>query len=186
MAMYNLCTTCAQTVHRFGVITALAVLGACAAPQVEDALLLRNPTVPIGAISRFDIERFDGNWRVFGTAEGDWALTGFSVDAKEQVWRERRIVPVAGDINEEIEIVGTFVLEGPGRLTVTTQNAPPRDIWVVWIDPDHNTAGLGTPDGRFGFTVLREGTYRSDQVAAAEDVLDFNGYRTEEWAIRID
>lgn len=183
-----MCTTCAQAVHRFAVFGLIGgLLIACAPAPLSDVdIPSRNPTVPIGAITRFDIGRFEGNWRVFGSAGGDWALTGFSVDADTRVWRERRIVRVHDDINDEIEVEGNFVLEGPGRLTVTTQNAPPRDIWVVWIDPDHNTAGLGTPDGRFGFTVLREGTFRSDQVQAAKDVLDFNGYRTEEWLILID
>ena len=56
-----------------------------------------------------------------------------------------------------------------------------RDVWVVWIDPDHQTAALGSPDGAFGFVVTRPNASRADQVTAARQVLDFNGYRTAEW-----
>ncbi|WP_299370716.1 lipocalin family protein [uncultured Tateyamaria sp.] len=148
-------------------------LGACApAPQEAFELPLRNPTVPIGAISRFDLGAFAGDWQVRESAGGAWILTRFSVDADSMDWRE---VCGAGPAH------GRINLRAPGILRVTYEDGVQRDIWVVWIDPDHRTAALGTPEGDFGFVVTRTDSVRRDQVTAARQVLDFNGYRTDTW-----
>ena len=173
-AMHRACTTCAQAVHRFGVYILLSlVLAGCAnvAGVGRDPALIRNPTVPIGAILRFDPAKFDGNWSVYSTAGGDWTLTGFTVAGRGTRWREpgrrARITPRA-----------------TGILQLTYAGGARRDLWVIWTDPDHHTVALGTPGGGFGFIATRAGRFRADQVAAAGRVLDFNGYRTAEWKVR--
>ncbi|APX11924.1 lipocalin family protein [Tateyamaria omphalii] len=134
--------------------------------------MLRNPTVPIGAITRFDATLFEGRWQTVRSGGGDWALAGF--DVVGGMWRER---DGAGDGR-----AGTVEPIGTGILRIAYDDGGTRDLWVLWIDPDHNTAALGDPEGRFGFVATRAGTRRGDQVRAAEQVLDFNGYRTETWA----
>lgn len=134
--------------------------------------MLRNPTVPIGAISRFDAARFDGRWQVERAGAGAWALAGFEIANGR--WQERSEMGATREA--QVTPLGRGVLE------ITYGDGSKRDLWVVWIDPDHNTAALGDPDGRFGFVVTRVGKRRADQIRAAEQVLDFNGYRTEKWA----
>ncbi len=70
---------------------------------------------------------------------------------------------------------------GTGILRIDYADGSTGDLWVLWVDPDHNTAALGDPEGQFGFVATRAGAVRSDQIRAAEQVLDFNGYRTETW-----
>jgi len=162
-----------EGVHRFGaspaVLAVCAVLMACSAVPPDDTRLLRNPTVPIGAITRFDPVQFDGTWQVVRTAGGDWDVTRFTVSESGTAWAEG-------------QATGRIVARGPGILQITFGDATARDLWVLWIDPDHNTAALGDPEGRFGFVATRVGTRRADQITAAEQVLDFNGYRTKSWA----
>jgi len=47
---------------------------------------------------------------------------------------------------------------------------------VLWVDQDYRVAVLGTPSGRWAMIVARPGAARADLVAAARDVLAFNGY----------
>lgn len=173
--MHNACTPCAQRVHRWAVFCAMLLVMACA--DVPDdrsgqAIALRNPTVPIGAILRFELAKLDGDWTVQSGAGGPWALTEFSVSQGGALWRENdgrtaRIVPRA-----------------TGILRLTYDDGSERDVWVLWTDPDHHTLALGNPEGGFGFIATRAGRFRADQVAAAGQVLDFNGYRTNEWKVR--
>ncbi len=157
-----------RTVWR-GFVNLLAIgwLAACAPEPSDDTRLLRNPTVPIGAISRFEPERFEGRWQVEAAA-GDWALRGF--DVAGGVWSEN------GGAR-----TGQVAPLGRGIFQITYGDTATRDVWVVWVDPDHNTAALGDPEGSFGFVATRVGTRRADQIRAAEQVLDFNGYRTDTW-----
>ncbi|MEL6450730.1 MAG: hypothetical protein AAFQ19_05675 [Pseudomonadota bacterium] len=147
-----------------------AGLAACApAPVREVNIPLRNPTVPIGAITRFDLGAFVGAWEVRESGGGAWALTRFDVSPDGTVWREGA------------EVMATVEPRAPGILRLRYADGVEREVWVVWIDPDHRTAALGDPDGAIGFVVTRPGPARADQVVAARQVLDFNGYRTETW-----
>ena len=171
--MHRACTTCAQLVHRIGAYAFFALaLTACSdgATVRPDPLLIRNPTVPIGAIQRFDPVKFDGDWAVQASAGGAWALAGFSVSGAGTLWREQD--GRTADITPR----------ATGILQLAYADAVLRDLWVVWTDPDHTTLAVGTPDGSFGFIATRVGKARGDQIRAARQVLDFNGYRTIEWA----
>ncbi len=168
--MHRAYTACAQTVHRFGAYAILSLtLVACsdAALFGSDSSLLRNPTVPIGAISRFDPALFDGRWDVVDTAGGAWDLRSFEVASASTEWRDTS--------------AGAITQLAPGIFKIDYANGASRTLWIVWIDPDHQTAAIGDPDGRFGFVATRPGRARADQVEAARQVLDFNGYRTKDW-----
>ena len=168
--MHRACTTCAQAVHRFGAYAILSlVLVACsdAGRFGSDPSILRNPTVPIGAITRFDPALFDGRWEVIETAGGAWDLRDFEVAGNSTEWRGG--------------VTGTITQRAPGILKIDYAGGTSRDIWIVWIDPDHQTAAIGDPEGRFGFVATRPGRARADQAEAARQVLDFNGYKTKDW-----
>ena len=172
--MHRACTTCAQSVHRFGAYTLLALtLVACTdgANPDSDPSLMRNPTVPIGAIQRFESAKFDGDWRIYASAGGDWDLAAFAVSDDSTQWREQGRA-------------ATVTPRATGILQLTYSDGTQRDLWVVWTDPDHHTVALGNPEGDFGFIATKVGRFRADQVTAAGQVLDFNGYRTDEWVVR--
>lgn len=160
--------------HRLAAFCAFLLLVACAEgpPSVgSQAIPLRNPTVPIGAILRFDPAKFDGDWSVYSSAGGDWALSTFSVSGRSTQWREDARA-------------GTLTPRATGIFRLTYLDGVQRDLWVIWTDPDHHTVALGDPDGDFGFIATKVGKFRVDQVAAATQVLDFNGYRTKDWVVR--
>jgi apolipoprotein D and lipocalin family protein len=166
-----------SVLRRYCVGAALAastlVLASCSvgvAPP-DDPSLIRNPTVPIGAIQRFDLQKFDGDWQVHSSAGGDWALSGFTVSQGGTQWRG----PSGA---------ATIMPRATGILRLTYADETQRDLWVIWTDPDHHTVAIGNPEGDFGFIATRTGRFRVDQVTAAAQVLDFNGYRTTDWDVR--
>lgn len=65
---------------------------------------------------------------------------------------------------------------GQGRFSVTMPSGEARDFWVLWVDEGFRTAVLGNPDGTFGWIVDRSTTGGADRIAAAREILDFNGY----------
>ncbi len=73
---------------------------------------------------------------------------------------------------------GPAEITGPGRLKLV--GADPEGIgaewWVLWVDADYRTVVVGTPDGRFGFILNRDGALPPDRLAAAREILEWNGY----------
>ncbi len=79
-----------------------------------------------------------------------------------------------------IDINSPLAITGPGRLTPTGKAPAPLDRawWVLWADTDLRTLVIGTPDGSFGFILNRNAPLTPDRLAAAKQVLVFNGYDT--------
>lgn len=74
-------------------------------------------------------------------------------------------------------IEGTATVSGPGRLKVRLDGVPfAADYWVLWVDEGYRTAVVGTPSGRAGWVLNRTPNIPADRLAAAEEVLRFNGY----------
>jgi apolipoprotein D and lipocalin family protein len=73
---------------------------------------------------------------------------------------------------------GTMAPLGPGRFAL--RGADPAGIgqpwWVIWVDTNYRTLVIGTPSGDFGFILNRGGPLPADRMAAARDILDWNGY----------
>lgn len=154
----------------------LALCACSAVPQTHEVSIpLRNPTVPISAITRFDFAAFSGAWDVALTY-GGWHPFCFVVNARTQVWREGSA--------EDIQW-GRVSSEDTGRLTLRMQDGTTRALWILWVDEGHNTAAIGTPDGSFGFVAARRGMRRFDQTQAAEKVMVFNGYSETDWGVPI-
>lgn len=79
----------------------------------------------------------------------------------------------------EQALSGPLAITGPGRLTPAKAPAPlNREWWVLWADTDLRTLVIGTPDGSFGFILNRGGPLPPDRLAAAREILDWNGYDT--------
>ncbi len=147
------------------------MLAACTAPAPQGAF--RNPSVTIASAALFDPARFAGDWQVVGAygvgaacgrlAE-KWQATGsgtFRVMGDACGPRGRRALDTAARV------------VGPGRIARGDEAQP---AWVLWVDAEYRIAVLGTPDGSFGRVMAREAKPRADLLAAAREVLDFNGY----------
>jgi apolipoprotein D and lipocalin family protein len=76
---------------------------------------------------------------------------------------------IAGRVQD---LSGPVTPVGPGRFSIG--DAEPW--WVLWIDADARTMAIGTPSGAFGFILNRVGPIPADRLAAAKDILAFNGY----------
>lgn len=71
---------------------------------------------------------------------------------------------------------GAIAQTGPGRFAISGRGGTAQDWWVLWVDEGYRTLAIGTPSGEFGFILNRGNTLPSDRLAAAREVLDFNGY----------
>ena len=73
---------------------------------------------------------------------------------------------------------GMMAALGPGRYAL--RGADPAGIgqpwWVIWVDTNYRTLVIGTPSGDFGFILNRDGPLPADRLAAAREILDWNGY----------
>ena len=54
---------------------------------------------------------------------------------------------------------------------------------AFFVELDLRTLVIGTPDGSFGFILNRGGPLPSDRLAAAREILDWNGYDTRNLAL---
>ena len=50
------------------------------------------------------------------------------------------------------------------------------EYWVLWVDESYRTAVIGTPNGRAAWILNRDPAIPADRLAAAREMLDFNGY----------
>lgn len=79
-----------------------------------------------------------------------------------------------------VVIGGRATVVGPGRLSVRLAGVPvAAPYWVLWVDTGYRTAVVGTPSGRAGWILNRTPEIPPDRLAAARDVLAFNGYDLE-------
>lgn len=74
-------------------------------------------------------------------------------------------------------IEGRADIVGPGRLSVKLDGVPvSAPYWVLWVDEGYRTAVVGVPSGRAGWILNRTPEIPPDRLAAAREVLAFNGY----------
>lgn len=143
----------------------LLVLAACAGPSgTPSAPSFRSPDAPIGSTTRGTAADLAGDWVVVAAYPGPLPVAPGT-----------RIAVAPG--------AGGSVLWRLGRVDLpTTATGPGRyrgagtDLWVLWVDDAFRTAVVGAPDGRFGWIMDRSGQISPDRMAAAREMLDFNGY----------
>ncbi len=166
------------------IITLCAALAACAPQGATDSGVYRNAAAPIYSIAAFDPGQLDGRWdqvAAFASkAKVDCRPGGAEFARKAGVLQlNYRLClsgrPVAGG--------GTVALTGPGRFAITGKDAIGQDWWVLWVDEGYRTLVIGNPSGTFGFILNQGKSLPADRLAAAREVLDFNGYDVEKISV---
>ncbi len=142
----------------------------------------RDTSVPIGSKVDLDTERYLGHWYEIARFPVPFEAGCVGVTAEYGLIDETRISVLNtcrnpdGSIRTTIQ--GEAEIVGPGRLKVSFASVPfvRGDYWVLWVDEGYRTAVVGSPGGRSGWILNREPTISADRLAAAQEVLDFNGY----------
>lgn len=154
---------------------ALAVALAACAPLAG----YRDTSVTIASAAAFDPARYAGTW---------YEVASYPVPFQEGCAGTQATYTPRADGTIGVRnlcfrngawqgIEGTARVVGPGRLRVRLDGVPFRaDYWVLWVAEDYGTAVVGTPDGRAGWVLNRTPDIRPDRLAAAREVLEFNGY----------
>ena len=160
-------------------LLALVLLAGFGAQALDTAQGLRDSKALIGATSRYDAARFQGPWLVrdsFGDGVAQVALVETTQGPAFQLCSQVG----CGD-------GGTLWLaqqQGQGRYALSRPDGSTRTLWVLWVDEGFRTAVVGNPAGDFGWILDRSASGGADRIAAAREILDFNGYDTDQLRIR--
>jgi apolipoprotein D and lipocalin family protein len=146
-------------------LAALVLAGCAAAPA--GGPLFRDPAAPIWSAAAFDPARLPGTWRAVAAFGAGCGAGGVAIAADLSL---RGRLCLGG---RDTAVAGRLAPIGPGRLALPATG----DWWVVWVDEGYRTLAVGTPSGRWGF-VLDRADAAPDRLAAAAEILDFNGYDT--------
>lgn len=158
---------------------ALFALASC---SVVDAVApsYRNQDVTIASAAAFDASRYLGRWYEVARFPNPFqsncpgAIADYAAGDGE-ILVSNLCLDASGAVIDEI--TGTATDEGLGRLSVRLQGVPvAADYWVLWVDEGYRTAVVGAPNGRVGWVLNRDPDIPADRLAAAREVLDFNGY----------
>ena len=142
----------------------------------------RDDSVTIASAAAFDPTRYVGRWyevyRYPNPFQSDCpgAIAEYALSDTPGVLT---VTNLCLDANGEVTdtITGTATDEGLGRLSVRLQGVPvAAPYWVLWVDEGYRTAVVGAPNGRVGWILNRDPDIPPDRLAAAREVLDFNGY----------
>lgn len=160
------------------------VLAACAPKLSADDGIFRNPSAPIYSNAVFDFAQLGGRWdQVAGFAGSDASACqpgGASFLPKGGTLSIKYSLCLSG---KTVKGDGTVAPTGPGRFAISGSGGIGQDWWVLWVDEGYRTLAIGNPDGAFGFILNRGKALPADRLAAAREVLDFNGYDLEKLVV---
>lgn len=147
---------------------ALGLLVGCepTTPSSPSVGTIRDPSVNIGATTRFDPVRFSGDWHVvarFNDTDTTPARETISVSYDPSTFR---IVMVGADGPQ------TYVYSGSAAL----RPKKGEPLVVMWVDEGFRTAVLGTPSGNIGYVLDRKPKPSPDRYTAATKILTFYGW----------
>lgn len=156
----------------------LVLLGGCAVP-VES---YRDTSVTIASAAAFDPARYAGRWYEIARFPVPFQA-GCTDTVAEYTPRADGTIDVVNTClvnGAPRRIEGEAQLTGPGRLAVSFDSVPfvSAPYWVLWVAEDYGSAVVGVPSGRAGWILNRSPEMSPDRLAAAKEVLAFNGYDT--------
>ena len=139
----------------------------------------RDRAAPITSMAVFEPERYAGLWYEVASFPTPFQ-SGCTNTQADYGLREDGRLRVRNSCFRDgalSVIEGSAEVVGPGRLEVRLDGVPfAADYWVLWVDEGYRTAVVGTPSGRAGWVLNRDPAIPADRLAAAEEVLRFNGY----------
>ncbi len=139
----------------------------------------RDRSVAISSMAVFDPERYAGTWYEVARFPTPFQSGCTNTSAEYRVVSDTELSVRNSCLRNGTQSVieGRAKVSGPGRLKVRLEGVPvAADYWVLWVDEGYRTAVVGTPSGRAGWILNRDPAIPSDRLAAAEEVLRFNGY----------
>lgn len=139
----------------------------------------RDREAPITSMAVFEPERYSGLWYEVASFPTSFQSGCTNTQADYGIKNEGELTVRNSCFRDGAlsVIEGTAKVVGPGRLEVRLNGVPfAADYWVLWVDEGYRTAVVGTPSGRAGWVLNRDPNIPADRLAAAEEVLRFNGY----------
>ncbi|MDF1727027.1 MAG: hypothetical protein P1U53_04665, partial [Sulfitobacter sp.] len=143
-----------------------------------DAGSFRDERATIGATTRFDPELFEGTYHLAAamTETGEAPQprrNSYYWTAEENQIGLRSVIGSDG----ASEVLELYEVAGPGRLAKPyAETEQDREVWVLWTDADYRTVVLADPGGSFAEIWDRSTEPSPDRLAAAREILDFNGF----------
>ncbi len=154
-------------------LTCLALAGCTVFPSYRDT------DVQLTSMAVLDPARYAGLWYEVASYDAPFQA-GCTNTRAEYTLRDDGTFDVLNTCKRNgalSQIGGAAWIVGPGRLKVNLDGVPlAADYWVLWVDEGYRTAVVGTPSGRAGWILNREPEIPADRLAAAREVLAFNGY----------
>lgn len=141
-----------------------AVLAACT-PVANTGASFRDVSAPITSIALFKAADFAGHWDVIaGFGDGLCAYDVVASNGAQMNLAEQKCL--GGAVHSVAQITG------PGRYTPSGG----VEHWVLWVDQTYRTAVIGAVSGEFGMILNRGRDIPADRLAAAREILQWNGY----------
>ena len=137
----------------------------------DEVSLIWNPTVGMAATSRFDAQRFSGDWVVREGFDDAWHFDRFRFDVPRGsgigTWEQP-------DAQAQVRLsqLGVFFLDYIGQRRMS------EEVVVLWVDEGFRTAALAARNGRAAVIVDRKATGGADRIEAARVLLRKNGFDT--------
>lgn len=151
-----------------GIVAGLICVALAACAPSPDAVL-RDPTAPFGATTRFDAEKFSGQWIVVASTENTpQGPVSFLHNPENATFTlTSNVIP---------SLAGVYQSGAPGVLNALAANG--ETLVVMWVDNEFQTASVGTASGSFGAVLDRTGDVNVNKAIAAREVFDFYGWDT--------
>lgn len=157
---------CAFAVLVKGAAQILMLLGILAGCSGEPSTASwRDPSRPIASKALFLQESFAGDWQIVqawpAADQGGQLRYRFDGGRVEEILRSAE----GGELRRQ----GQMPRAARFRFQDTYR-------WVLWVAADGCTAVMGNPAGDFAWILSRSAHISADHLAAAREILDFNGY----------
>lgn len=169
----------------------LAVVGAVAAACSSTPSGRAEGAAPLQTVATVDLNRYAGLWYEIAryptlfqrNCEGTTAEYGLRPDGRIDVVNTCRTGTTSGRPRSARAVAS--VIEGSGNARIAVNFAPvplPKgqgNYWVLYLDPDYQTALVGSPSGRFLWMLARTPRITPQQRAALNAAATRNGYRLD-------